>query len=480
MTMNRMTKYLLILSFVLAGMSACNDDNSKDAHIQLSHITIQSERDTFYCDYGSVQEIQPEVSQDMNEKELHYEWRARYIPAEGEEKPNPDSLRYISTEPVLEYTFPQLGEFQVRLRVSNGDVSEMHNYSVFVQTGFNEGLFVLSADEQKKGRTSFLRAQSEDDLATGTGYEFKLHAFEAINPEFLFNDPTDVVKAGQRLAISCREDQVIYILNNKTFDLLSRVDLKSDLPWMHPVKIGEYNRTNELVVLSERGDCGRFNLQYAFAYEDNIFPETSVYDRYCSNKKGVYCFVDNENSRIDYVRMLAKVNSGDIFKGYRINNAFISHSSELWTIATNQKSGDVKISKYPEPSSIFSGPFMQEPITLESTSIATLTEKAQMLDNSLFSLCFYTNGSNLYQWKMMSGTEIVPLPEESVYTAEGEITCIASSTNEKYLYLGVWNPAAETELKGSVQVYDVENHRVVKEYPGIADKPIKIIYKSAD
>ena len=103
-----------------------------------------------------------------------------------------------------------------------------------------------------------------------------------------------------------------------------------------------------------------------------------------------------------------------------------------------------------------------------------------MIENSVFHVCFYTNGSALYQWKMIEETTIVPLPTDPVYTADGEITCFASSTNEKYLYLGVWNPSAETELKGSVLVYDVENHKVVKEYPGIADKPIKILYKPAN
>lgn len=476
--MNRMTKYLLILSFVLAGMSACIDDKSKDAHIQLSHITIQSERDTFYCDYGSVQEIQANVSQDMDGQELHYEWRARYILADGEEKQDVDSLKYISTEPVLKYSFPQLGEFQVRLRVSNEDVSEMHYYRVFVQTGFNEGLLVLSADEQKKGRTSFLRTQNENDLVTGSEYEFKLNAFEAVNPEFPFNDPTDVVKEGQRLAISCREDQVIYIFNNKTFDLLSRVDLKVDFAWMRPIKMGNIMATNTVPVLSERGDFGQLNLQYGFVYDDGFYPETSVYDRYYSTKNGVHCFVDNENSRIDYFRYRA-FNSGDIFKGYHINNVFITNSNDLWTVATNEKSGRVKITKFSK-FDFFQGPFTEESASLETATIATLTEEAQMIENSVFHVCFYTNGSALYQWKMMEGAAIVPLPTDPVYTAEGEITCFASSTNERYLYLGVWNPSAETELKGSVLVYDVQSHQIVKEYPGIADKPIKILYKPAN
>ena len=55
--MNRMIKYGLILGCVLAGMSACIDDNSKGAHIPLSYITIETEEDTIYNDYGSVQAI---------------------------------------------------------------------------------------------------------------------------------------------------------------------------------------------------------------------------------------------------------------------------------------------------------------------------------------------------------------------------------------------------------------------------------------
>ena len=43
----------------------------------------------------------------------------------------------------------------------------------------------------------------------------------------------------------------------------------------------------------------------------------------------------------------------------------------------------------------------------------------------------------------------------------------------------MWNPSAETELKGSVLVYDVEKMKVVKEYKGVADRPIKILYKKS-
>lgn len=492
-----MIKYGLILGCVLAGMSACIDDNSKGAHIPLSYITIETEEDTIYNDYGSVQAIKPEVSQTIAGKELAYEWRVRYMVGAGEDAKG-DSLKFVSTEPVLEYTFPKLGEFQVRLRVTNGDVNEMHFFTVLVQTPFNEGLLVLSADEQKKGRTSFLRAKNERDVVTGTGFEFKLHAFEAVNPEFPFNDPTDVVKARQKLLISCRESQVMYVADNRTFDLQSVLDIKHDVAWMHPVAVAAYDvpqgyaDVTKFVLLSEKGDFCFFDLNSMFTYEDKeAFPDAGVYDRCYVNNEACYYFVDNTHSRVDYfmwymTMLISKFDSGDYFDGYHINNMLVTKDlAGLWTVATNRENGKVKITKFPDTKSMYGkSPFKDDKVATQELEYAvmgelTLSDESQMVENAAYHVCFYNQGAGLYQWKQTNGVDIEPLPTKPMITVEGEITCLSSSSDEAYLYLGVWNPSAETELKGSVLVYDVEKMKVVKEYKGVADRPIKILYKKS-
>lgn len=111
------------------------------------------------------------------------------------------------------------------------------------------------------------------------------------------------------------------------------------------------------------------------------------------------------------------------------------------------------------------------------TDHLTLTLATQMEMSSVYNLCMYTNGSGIYQWKYDDGGTINKLPEEPVLTVDGEITCYSMSTDQRYLYLGVWNTKSQKELKGSVEVFDIESGKIVKTYPGIANKPVKVFYK---
>ena len=62
-------------------------------------------------------------------------------------------------------------------------------------------------------------------------------------------------------------------------------------------------------------------------------------------------------------------------------------------------------------------------------------------------------------------------------TLDGEITCMQLSSDEKYVSLGIWNPGAEEELKGSIYILEMDTKKIVREYRGVADKPLKIFYK---
>ena len=82
-------------------------------------------------------------------------------------------------------------------------------------------------------------------------------------------------------------------------------------------------------------------------------------------------------------------------------------------------------------------------------------------------------GNKLYEWIYKGFT----LPETPLMTLDGEITCMQLSSDEKYVYLGIWNPGAEEELKGSIYILEMDTKKIVREYRGVADKPLKIFYK---
>ena len=489
---------LLVAGLSLFLFSGCIDDESKGAYIPLSEIELKTEQDTFYVDYGSVAVIPtPEVIQTIKDKGLKYEWRASHIDRSGGSVVT-DSLKYISFDPELQYVFPRLGEFRVRLRVSNGDVSVMHDYRVFVQTPFIEGLFVLSADGEGKGRTSFLRTRQESDIWKGSEYEFKTHAVEAVNPEISLKDPTDVNVGGNgMLFLSCSEIQKIYLLDNKTFDLLYVFDMKQELPWMKPVAVltahkkGGSNSANEYFLVSDHGSGAVLVPRDYMIYEEpKYFPSGAVYDKWCvyaSDSWGTaYCyFVDRGQARIDYTAaiwggaMIENYNSGTVFEGTHILNLTVDERIALWTVTLDKSDpSKVKITKFNDctyPAGVFNGP---EELEYEASGPLTLNDQSDMvMAHKDFGVCFYNNGSELYRWKYMEAGVIQKLPTESVLSADGEITCIELSTDRLFLYIGVWNSRESAELKGSVLIYDVMKQKVVKTYPNVADKPVKVFYK---
>lgn len=69
------------------------------------------------------------------------------------------------------------------------------------------------------------------------------------------------------------------------------------------------------------------------------------------------------------------------------------------------------------------------------------------------------------------------IPRTRVPVPSGEVTCMAQSADGKYLYVGVWDESASSALKGSVYIYNADTWEIENQFTGIADKPVKIIYK---
>ena len=58
-----------------------------------------------------------------------------------------------------------------------------------------------------------------------------------------------------------------------------------------------------------------------------------------------------------------------------------------------------------------------------------------------------------------------------------EITCIAQDITNKYVFVGVYDPNAQNERKGSVYVLDSFDLTLVKKWDNVAYKPMDIYYK---
>ena len=126
---------------------SCIDDDSTLPIKDISEITIKAQSDTINIDFGYELVFEPEIEQAMKNMELTYEWSYHGYVLSSIGGFLKDSLRFLSNEKVLRHAFKKLGEYKLRLKVSNAHGSSYKYYTLFVKAAFDQGIFVLSAND---------------------------------------------------------------------------------------------------------------------------------------------------------------------------------------------------------------------------------------------------------------------------------------------------------------------------------------------
>lgn len=492
--MRKILQYAMIGILPIGLLNACIKDESVGTVKMLSEITITAPSDTLYAEYGLPFSLDCEsmVTQTQEELALAYEWKAGFIDEVGRK----DSLKLVSEEPVLDYAFKKLGQYWLRLRVSNEHGSSFKNFTVMVRSAFDEGLFVLSADEAGKGMVSFLRLLNESEVATPRE-SFMTDVLRTINPTVPLNGPVDVQKMQHTIVILSGMDQKLYYIDDKMFEIEQIHPLVGDSPGFKVSAFGAVDKSGAsdpiLLLLSENGQAVCFKKGDAFIYDSpNLFPESSHYDRlytldlrnkYNTLFLGCHVFVDNELSQINFVYDTYKTfKSGDAYAGQDIINLALQKDRRLVVISVDREDpSQVHITRYASVEDTY-GPFETPQTTsYQLTSPLTLTT-GPMVSCDLYNIIYYYNENRLFRWSYTTLNS--KLPENPSLTLRNEhtgqdidICCLALSPDRRYLYVGVYDPSSEHELKGGVYIYDADNLALVKKFEGISDKPLKVFYK---
>lgn len=482
--MKRIIVYCTSLFILL--YASCIRDESTLGNKVLSRITIDVPpgQDTMHVEFGWDATIDPTawVKQSIEGQELQYEWRASYIEKINESS-RQDSLKYLSHDPVLKYPFKQLGEYWVRLRVSNEDGSAFRQFVVYVEAAYEEGLFILSKDEEGKGRTAIMRRRNEAEVLTGGVSDFIQSAFETVNPAFPLDDPTDAVKLGKEMFITSAKEQTLYRFDYRTFDLIGKIDLREQLPWLRPTMLcgTEGMASSMFLLLGDEGKVASFDIKLSILYESSrLFPGDERYDDCFSYLNGSmeYCFfVDDQSRTIRCVDLSNQRTSLSVpYANEEIINLLLSDDKRLYLVTRNrQNASSVKVTKF-APVHFILGAFRSPEEFTYTTDKLSLTRNTRMIVNGLYKLAFYSQGGKLYRWSYRSTDP--QLPEDAVAEVDGEITCMSFSTDNEYIYLGYDHPDSKEELKGNIAVFSIREQRIVKEFPGVAHRPIRVFYKN--
>lgn len=501
-----MKKYMHLLWLfvgVSMGMVSCIHDETTGFERELSEITITKVWGEGVSEDGkeaNVEFMKPsyiavEVEQTLEDYELSYEWRAGLIEGYDDGLPQVDSMRYISNEPVLTYSFDGIGSYRVRLRVSNEDGSTFYYMTVNVRAGMERGLLVLSMDDTQKGRLSFCPTQWEaGELLDAEAEDFETDVWVRINSEYELIDVRDMITSyTNSIYVLSKTQQCIYELEKNTLMVLGKMDLTVAMDWnIQPISMVGYSVGNKrLAVLSENGELVLSQTEFSGLVQEDfgrsmkcvkIVPAS--FPQWMSGTYDYAIGIDNENEIITcYGRPLmeaGKGHTGDYFKGWEIVNCGVSGNKKIHVVSRSKNNpNQVQVIAYRDVTDP-STPVFEVDYSYDYTlsSPLTLTLETTLLYNETYRVFFYYDNNRVYRWRYQGGGAL-PYANDAanaVAVPSGEITCMAQSADKEYLYVGAYDAAA-AGLKGNVYIYKAETLELVKSFIGVADKPVKLFYK---
>jgi|GEM_PF-4941130 len=484
------TECIFLLLLVLS-LYSCIHDDTKFPSKEIPEITnVNVERDTFFNILGVPFKLTPDVSLEPREQDVTYTWKASYMNYySGVERQ--DSLKMISCESELNYVFPKLGTYKVRLEVSNGKMMLMKEFRIVVQTVFAQGLFVFS-DHAGIGRISFLPLAGEGHVLADSSVNFIQRPVENLNPMMITEGMSDVQQLGAELYVCVSSKNLVYRLDGSTFEEILTYDFAAEWPEKHLTSFMRGTAAyGDSYVMSEEGKVGKCALSMCYIVDDTSFD--GIYDKMITwNGKqfgylDYYYFVlfDKNREYYDAVWEMRgspdKIARGDAPEGYKVYNGYgyVGESSMFFLISRNKDNlNKFRVDRLqPEyDRDTWTTSFVNKAFKEFEQSDVTLSESSPLLYSTVNNSVYYFDRHDLYLWKGMG----YGFPESPVLTLDGEITYMGITENHRYIYLGVWQENAKAVLKGSVYLYEVATNKIVKEYRNIADKPVRIFYKTSN
>ncbi len=502
-----MKKYLYVLLLLLgvsAGMVSCIHDDTTGFVKEISDITITKVSGEGVDEDGkfAVAELmmpvhfEAEAEQTLEGYELSYEWKAGFIREYNDGEPVMDSLFLISDSKVVEYSFPSVGEFLVRLRVSNEFGSTFHYMTVEIKAGMERGLMILSSDDAGKGSLTFCSVDREaNELLQAKAEDFEQDAWSRINPDYELMDARDMVimdfgKFKNSVFVLSKSQQAMYELDQNSLLVSRKIDLSIMIKDIKPIALVPCK--NDMAVMSESGQVVCSQLE----------PYGLIDEKWGTAMKGVKLYrgaffstdlgsasipivVDNENEKVIVYGNIGynMTDSENDFQGRRIVNIALVGSitnRNLLVVSESKNNPDkVWVTIYNSVSNLFDNfwsvfgkqtGYQEREYTL-SASLA-LDINSEMIYNGNYNVIFYNNGSTIYRWRYTSDFS----QATQVALPAGEITCMAASPDGEYLYVGAYDAAA-AGLKGSVYIYSTKDLQLVNSFVGVTDKPVKLFYK---
>lgn len=264
--------WLFVLGLCL--LNSCIHDDTTGPYINTSDITVECTGDTaFYLFPKDTLTIDPindtliNITQTRSEFPLKYTWKIGKITGT-----NATTQRYeikdfevVSEEAVLKYKFDALGQYLVRLEVTNEFGSTFRYFTASVLSAFDAGLVILSENDLGESRLSVLPSRLNEDDLVNTGYaaEHLWHVTGADEPRLReVKDLGYCTHDGQYLIAVAKNPNYSYYLDPITLSIIKGYPL-SKAP--KRVAVGDAKHSTRIpdqFIFTEDGDVLNLNSNY--------------------------------------------------------------------------------------------------------------------------------------------------------------------------------------------------------------------------
>lgn len=512
----------VVLMFLFIGLVSCVKDKTTGPHIEISDIIISDQDTVLYPNVGEEFIFDPSdrISQTNPEYPLSYQWRYGKIVVD--EKGNykvhaQDSLKMLSNEKILKFTFNSQDPYFVRLRVTNEFGSSYRYFIVKPSSRFDEGIVMLSRNEAGDAMFSIQNTLTdEEELVQKEASDFWYRTSDDV--PVLKDDIVDfaficgggdlwIGRQGWPYILS-RKNKQAYYMDHTTLRLITGFEFSGT-----PLKLGLCGVSwFDLFAYCDDGDVRVQTWKWQLEVERAVFKDVHHWDRFQRVKmrsgaqkhwtfKDILFLHDDANSKLYgiYADGLADAGiSPQTYPGEKVIYAIPFETSvigvhEFYIVTQNiERPSRITIKKISDVQ--FSGTMwlnlnlhdVESSYTydLPEGEELTLKSESQILNVYQHRSILYNTERKIYMWKPSASTE-PKLPTESTnlcfdvqsVNPNAEITCITQDIMNKYIFVGVYDPTASGERKGSVYVLDSFDLKLLKKWDNVAYRPMNIYYK---
>lgn len=485
-------------------LTACFSDDTTMGNNPISEIVIDEStiKSVYNINKNETLTITPVISQTNVDKDVTYTWEI-------------DQKEY-SHDPQLVYTGTELGSWNCRLILENEDGKTFFPFKLNVNSPYEEGLTILSADNDGHSMISFMQAAIED---TDEPQFYDYDCFSVNNPDITFaSNPSDMVQSSGSLIIACQgknsgEDvPTIYYLNEKTLVVENMLTV-TEYDDFKPTILGIPSMDASGVaypVLCENGSVYEFSttegalvkptkLKYNYAqnmivrdngsgwyfelllWDKEIGTIAQIYNGYgpyyCSKNyhqaretcTGTTNYFDGKTlCKMTYVHMTdEQATTGDneilvlVSNGIFIQKVVLS--TALWKY--NYDTEETSLSD--------NGGFQ-----VAAMGESPITETTPTIANRTYYSLLFGEGNKVRRWnyttsQLLSNADVL----QTVGSESAVITGFEMSADHKITYVAFYEPN-QSGKNGSVWAIDTDKGTVLEKYDNICYRPVKIIYKS--